>query len=244
MLYAQAIEAISKMDNGSELLDAIKSEINDKGKENKSLRDRLKAFGDKDAKAVTEIFSALESLDIDLTGDISEQLSALEKKVGSKVADDYAKQIKTLQKSVETLQKTLADEQAAKASLSAENKRKTIESNLSGVFGSKVLNPSVALKYHIQNGDFDLSEDGKIVYKSKTGDIISLTDGNIDLYLKDYPEAVKNVQTPGAGSAPKDKGGDQGGQKLTMEQVKAMSPAEVAKNYPAVREALAGQKQS
>jgi hypothetical protein len=242
MLYANALEAISKLDTGAELLDAIKAEVNDKGKENKSLRDRLKAFGDKSADSVSSVFTALEAMDIDLTEDIPAQLAALEKKAGSKVTGDYEKQIKTLQKAVEGLQKTLTDEQAAKEKLTADNKRRTIESGLSNVFSQKVLNPTVALKYHIGAGDFDLDESGKIVYKNKAGQNVTLTEGNLEAYLKDYPEAAKNVQNPGANSSPKDKGGQGSAEvKLTLEQVKAMTPAEVAKNYPAVREVLAAQ---
>jgi len=243
MLYANALEAISKLENGTEILDSVKMEVNDKGRENKSLRERLKSFGERSADSVAAVFNSLEALSIDLTGDIPAQLEALEKKGGTKVANESEKQIKALQSSVAALQKTLSDEQTEKARLTTENKRKTVENSLSTVFGQKVLNPSVTLKYHISNGDFDVDESGKIVYKNKVGDSVVLIDGNLDAYLKDYPEAVKNTQQPGAQSSPKDKGGDTSNNttKLTIEQVKAMSPSEVAKNYPAVREALAAQ---
>jgi hypothetical protein len=237
MLYAQALESIGKLDNGSELIDAIKIEINDKGKENKSLRERLKSFGDKSSESVNNIFTALEAMNIDLSGDVKEQLTAIGKKAGG--VDASNKQITDLQKAVSNLQKTLADEKTAKEKLTIDNKRKTIESGLSSAFGQKVLNPSVALKYHIINNDFDIDEHGKIVYKSKGGEVVQLADGNIDQYLKDYPEAAKNTQTGGAGSSPQDK--NPVGGKFTLEQVKAMTPQEVAKNYTAVKDVMSAQ---
>jgi hypothetical protein len=240
MIYSAALEMIAKMDNGVELLDAIKAEVNDKGKENKSLRDRLKTFGDKDASAVNAVFKALEAMDIDVTGNIPEQLEALEKNTEKKVGSDYDKKIAGLTKAVEGLQKSLSDEQAQKAQLAKENRTKTIESSLSSAFGARVLNPSVTLKYHLANGDFDINDAGKIIYKAKDGTEALIDNGNIDSFLKDYPDAVKNVQKPGSESAPAT---DKGGQplKFTIEQVKKMSSQEVAANYDAVKAVMAAQ---
>jgi hypothetical protein len=242
MIYAQALEKIAGLDGGEELLTAIKAEVNDKGKENKSLRDRLKAFGDKEPATIASIIEALEAMDIDMSSDIKEQLSSFEKKAGEKVSDVYTKQLKALQKTVETLQTTLATEQTEKQRLASDNKKKTIESQLSGVFGKNVLNPSTALKYHIGSGDFDLDETGNLIYKNHAGENVQVVNGNIDSFLKDYPEAARNTQSGGAGSVPKDKRENGEPLKFTIEQVKAMSAEDVAKNYDAVKQTMAEQK--
>lgn len=244
MIYSAALEAISKLENGAELIDAVKAEVNDKGKENKSLRDRLKGFGDRTADTIEAVFAALDAVDIDVSGDVAEQLKAIGETAGKKTETD--KQLATLQKQVTKLTETLTNAQTENAEILKKTNLKTLESALAGAFTERVLNPSVTLKYHISNGDFVLNEAGQAVYKSADGTEEIITKGNIDKFLKDNPDAAKNTQQSGAGSTPKDKGGDPnagGGENktFTIEQVKAMSPAEVAKNYDAVHATLAAQ---
>jgi len=243
MNYPAALEAISGMENGAELIDAIKLEVNDKGKENKSLRDRLKAFGDRTADQIETVFAALEDADVDVSADVAEQLKTLGETAGKKTEQD--KQLAQMQKQIAKLTDTLQAAESEKSELAKKHSLKTLESSLSSAFSQRVLNPMVTLRYHIGNGDFALNEEGKPVYKAQDGTEVVITNGNIDKFLKDNPEAAKNTANSGAGSTPKDKEGDgnNGQKQFTLEQVKAMSPRQVAENYDAVKEVLSAQGQ-
>lgn len=245
MDYAAVLEAMSKMENGAELVDAVKTEVNRKGAENKSLRDRLKAFGDttaEDVKTSREkleaIVSSLAELGVDPEKDISEQLSALKSERGQ--SGDLAKKVTDLMKQLSGLQKERDAERLEKERLAVDNKRKTIESSLSALFQKRVLNPIVAMRYHISQGDFDIDDSGAVVYKDGDGNLRPVSKDGFESFLKANPDAVKNTQSGGSGSKPEGgaggKGGaGEGGTTLTLDDVKKMTPRQIADRFDEVQ---------
>jgi hypothetical protein len=241
MDYAAVLEALSKMENGAELIDAIKGEVNRKGQENKSLRDRLKVFGEhtpdeiKTTKELLEsIISSLEELGIDASKDIAAQLAAVKNERGQ--SGDLTKKVTDLTKLVSSLQKERDTERQEKDRLALDNKRKTIESNVSSLFQQRVLNPMVSMRYHIAQGDFDLDDTGAVVYKDSDGVSHPIAKGGFDSFLKVNPDAVKNAQSGGSGKKPDGgAGAGAGGAKLTVEAIKSMTPRQIADRYDEVQ---------
>lgn len=197
MDYAEALKAISGIENGEDIINAIKSEVQKKGSGEASLRQKLKAYDGIDPQKTKSVFDTLANFDIDLSDDIETQLSAIREKAGS--VDSATSEVKKLQRQVEKLQKQWQEAETEKQKVTAEKARADIFNSLHKDFIDRISNPDVTLNYRIKEGDFFMDETGQMAYKR--GDEI-ITDGIIDAYIADHPNELTVKQKNGSGSNP------------------------------------------
>jgi hypothetical protein len=201
MEYAAALEAVKALENGSELIEAITGEINKKGGENKSLRDRLKPFDGVDPEKYRSITSALQEHEIDLAADIKEQIAALKASAGSK--SQVEQQVAALNAQLKTIQKSLEDERGQRTAAESKIRTERLANKMLGLFSESVANPEITLDYHIGKGTFTLVDDDMVEYKRAGGEaVVGKPADVLSAYLADNPKQAINTQKGGAGSPP------------------------------------------
>src|SRR6056297_2493370 len=155
MDFAEAIESVSGMENGEALKEAILSEVRKKGSSEATLRSKLKAYEGVDPEKYHGISEALQGAEIDLEGDIAEQIASLKGAAGKTTElDKVMRELNSLKKNYEA-------EQARTSELEQKNRRERIYNSLVTEFDSKVLAGDLALERLLDKGMLELTTDGK-----------------------------------------------------------------------------------
>lgn len=202
MEMKQVYEALEKMENGAELITAIKSEINVLNNEAK----RHRTAGEQSATKLKNVLEAAGLADGD---DVVDKVKGLKATLdqfaqGGKKPDEVAKQITDLTSQVSKVTKQLDD--MTKTAEAEKTKR------LNGMKVSKAVelltkgnaaSPQNMAK--LLEGNIIVKEDESLAYTGADGKELSLEDG-VNSWLKDNSWAVKVNGNGGSGS----NGGDGG----------------------------------
>ena len=194
--------ALEKVENGAELITAIKAEINTLNNEAKKNR----IAGEQNA---TKLKNVLEAVGLADGEDVVEKAKGMKATLdqfaqGGKKPDEVAKQITTLTKQVETVTTQLADmtkqadEQRAKY-IASQKMAKAVEALTKGNAAA----PKDMAKLLLDN--IKVNDDDSLAYTGADGKDVSVEDG-VNSWLKDNAWAVK-VNNNGGGGA----GGGAGG---------------------------------
>ena len=202
-----ALSALEALENGTELVEAVKGHTSKINNEAKNLRDRLKA-----AEATAGTVKKFYDLH-GLTDEIDDIDSAIEqiKNKQSQSGNQSAQQLKALEARLKTLEqerdKAINDSRKERAG-SELTKLLTENEVRRDVFGGL----KDVLMLRVQ---FD--EDGKPVYKDDDGVNIPVNDG-VKKYLSANPGFLTNNQNPGGGG----NGGRGDGKTMTRSDFDAM----------------------
>lgn len=196
MELKEVYTALEKVENGAELITAIKAEVNKLNNEAK----RHREAGEQSGKKLKDVLEAIGIADDDKSIEKAKELKGTLDTFaqGGKKPDEVAKQISTLTKQVETVTQQLADmtktatEEKAKR-LNGMKNQKAVELLTKGNAASpaqmaKLLEDSIVIK-----------DDESLAYKDAEGKEISLEDG-VKGWLKDNAWAVKVNGQGGGGS--------------------------------------------
>lgn len=217
MKYAEAIEAIKAMENGDELAAAVLAEVQEKGKETAGVRAKLKAFDGVDPTKYSSLLESLQSAEIDVEGDIADQISNM--RANGKQKETEASKT---QKLLERIQKELAEEKGLRQAAEQKTEQKTVENAFLPLFNDKVLNPVDTLKYRMSQGEF-VMQDGEPGYMDD-GLFVSQKDGGFERFIQKNPTIIRNSQKGGSGSGAGDHAPT--GKKFTFQGLKQMTPNE------------------
>lgn len=211
--------ALAAVENGPEMLEDLQTELSKLRSESAARR--------------TEKQKILNTLGVeDETGlsSIAEALAAM-KKTGSK-PDEIGKQIEALTAQVTALtEKATASEQTAAAE--RDKRIAAIKANkaLAALQTGNAANPEVISKLILDQ--INVKDDESIVFKGADGKELSVDDG-VKAFLTANPWAVKNTQTPGAGSG----AGNASGHRYTRAEIEAMTPDQINAHWSDVQESL------
>lgn len=206
--FEEILAELAETEGGEEKVDVIKSRLHKVNTESQSLRKRMRAY-ETDAKKYIDLVEKLTESDIDLDGDIIEQVSSLN--------DTKTKSTK-LEKTVADLMKKFEASESKNQVLEKKGKIANIRSKLSKNFNEKIYNPQITLDYRINNGDFYLNEDDRLVFKHGDEEV---TENVFDAYIKAFPDEVKLNHKPGPGGKPFNS--EQRSGSYSEEQLKSMS---------------------
>lgn len=187
--------ALEKVENGAELITAIKAEINTLNNEAKKNR----IAGEQNATKLKNVLEAVGLADGD---DVVEKAKGMKATLdqfaqGGKKPDEVAKQITTLTKQVETVTTQLADmtkqadEQRAKY-IASQKMAKAVEALTKGNAAA----PKDMAKLLLDN--IKVNDDDSLAYTGADGKDVSVEDG-VNSWLKDNAWAVKVNNNGGGG---------------------------------------------
>ena len=180
--YAEALEALTKLEGGSELADAVRGEVKKKNDEASGLRKRLKPLEER----VRKIAGAEESDDLD---DVLERVEAATK-VGGKggKSDD---RVAALEKTVEALKKTAETERAKATAAIVGGELKDL------LIAEKIRRP----EYHMKTLADRVKIDGeKRTFLMDDGTEADLKTG-IKAWASAFPDFRESEQQPGPGGS-------------------------------------------
>mgnify|MGYP001168685845 CR=1 FL=1 len=224
MTLQEIYAALAAVENGATMANTIQAEINRLRNEAATYRATknkiLQALGLQDG----------EDLDNQLAG-IQASLSALSK-TGNK-PDEIGRQLAQLTAQVQQLtEKAKQEEERAKAEREKRINTTKLNQALAVLQAGNAANPQEIAKIILSN--IQAKDDDTIVYMAD-GKEMTVEEG-VKAWLAANSWAVKNTQTPGAGSA----GGGSGGApvKYTRAQIEKMTPDEINANWDAVQESL------
>ncbi len=196
MEIKQVYETLEKVENGADLITAIKAEINKLNNEAKNHR----TAGEQTDKKLKDILAGLGLVDgddvVEKAKGIKETLDAIEQ--NGKKPDEVAKTIATLTKQVDTvtkqlneMTKTASDEKAKR--LNGVKLAKAVELLTKGNAAS----PQNMAK--LLEGNITVKDDESMVFTGSDGKEISVEDG-VSAWLKENSWAVKANGNGGSGS--------------------------------------------
>lgn len=194
--------ALEKVENGAELITAIKAEIN-------TLNNEAKKHRIAGEQSTTKLKSILDAVGLADGDDVVEKAKGMKATLdqfaqGGKKPDEVAKQITTLTKQVETVTTQLADmtkqadEQKAKY-IASQKMAKAVEALTKGNAAA----PKDMAKLLLDN--IKVNDDDSLAYTGADGKDVSVEDG-VNSWLKDNAWAVK-VNNNGGGGAGDGAGG-------------------------------------
>lgn len=232
MKLEDVLKALEALENGEELINVVKAELNKKNNEAKNLRTRAKTAEDALSEHKKTLAIVLEKMGIegfdsdefDLDDALEAYDTAMKAKEGGKGKGKDDPEFAELQRQVAKLTKTMdtlkkEKEAADKAVLDEQAKRHSMlvqTELLSSLTEGKAIKANVlvdVLKKFIKVG-----EDEKLVFTTDVGDEVSVKDG-VAGWLKANPEFVENTSRGGAGSH----GGPGGAGKTEEEAAKSMA---------------------
>lgn len=207
--------ALEKVENGAELITAIKAEIN-------TLNNEAKKHRIAGEQSTTKLKSILDAVGLTDGEDVVEKAKGMKATLdqfaqGGKKPDEVAKQITTLTKQVETVTTQLADmtkqadEQRAKY-IASQKMAKAVEALTKGNAAA----PKDMAKLLLDN--IKVNDDDSLAYTGADGKDVSVEDG-VNSWLKDNAWAVKVNNNGGGGAG----GGAGGGESTTINIVNAGS---------------------
>lgn len=151
---------------------------------------------------LNKLKDTLKELELDPDGDLSEQISSLKTKINSgATSDEVTKQIKSLQKQVETLTGNLTEKERIAQEKSAKLARQTLTNALTKALGEKVYASEHVIANLIHSGKVKLGDDEETVLFVDGESELEFSKG-VESFLKGNPGIVKNSQNPGGGSKP------------------------------------------
>ena len=236
MTAQQFSDALSKLENGNELLEfhaeQVLSEKNkgieisrSKNHENQKLKNFQKAFeklGFNPEEAELDAFT--EGIVAKMENDATQSNTQL---------GDLQKTIKKLQTDFEKSQKELSVEREQKVNLEKLNKHKTIESKLLPKLQEDFYGANWIVKGLLADGSVDLDDTGEVVFR-KGDQILPMVDG-LKSIAEQNADSRRNKQAGGAGSSASTQPSKV---KYSLEQIKAMSPEQMKANLTDVNESM------
>jgi len=218
-------KALEALENGSELIEyhttAVLSE------KNRGIEESRK--GNKENQNLRKFKTALESLGYDGESDLQEFVDTLTATVEGKTTQgntelsELQKKISKLTRDFESSQGELKTEREQRASLQQQNKIKTIEAKLSPKLNEEFYGGQFMIKALLADGIVDLDDSGEVLFKQ--GDKTMKLDDGIRWLSETHADARRNKQAPGANSTANTQTNRP---KYSTEQLKNMSPAEIA----------------
>ncbi len=219
------LKTIEKLENKDALLEFVTSTV-DSEKEKWTTEHRVKNNENKQLKEnLASLKTLLADLGWDESGDAKTFIETLKQTVSGKqeLEESSNKEVTSLRKALEKIQKDLKDEQDQRATLQKQNKIKTLESTLTSKMGD-FLGNNFIIKSWIADGAVDLDDNGEVIFK-EGDETVKLEDG-IKKFVTAHPELKKNSQVPGSGSRPN--GSKTANVKYTKEQVDSMTAEQAA----------------
>lgn len=227
-----AKKKLEEMDDGTEFVEAVVNEIEalkakidvEKKKGISEVKKR-----NSEAEGLRKFKLAMEKLGFDSDADDLESFSDELKEKIEDMSDpekrkkvenspeyrDVQKQLKLLNKKLETTDTELKDEREKAGELKNRNRRSIMKSTLLGALKGKVYGPDLAAESLINDGKVTIDEDDEKTVLFKEGeDSIDFDDG-IAKFLEKRKDIVINDQNPGSGD-----GGGDGGEKDKDEKAK------------------------
>jgi hypothetical protein len=225
-------QALEGLDNSEELLEyhnsAVLSEKNrgvEQNRKNNKQNQNLQQY----KRFVEELgWDGQTSLE-----EFKESLTENDSKSSGEI-QDLNKNLLKLQKEFEKSQVQLQQEREQRANLEKVNKIKTIESTLSPKLSDKFYGSNFMIKALLADGAVDLDENGNVVFK-KDDDLLNIDEG-IKWLSDTHSDARKNLQRGGIGSNPT---GISAKTKYTLDQIKAMTPQQIADDVSEVNKSMA-----
>lgn len=173
MTLVELYEALSKLENGAEMISAVKTEISRLNGESAKFRT---SKNEADAK-ITELTAKVEELEAKGTGDQT-------------AAEKMQKQLDELNKKYEAAENARKEEQAKR--VQADIMQQTVAALTKG----NAANPAEIAKILV--GSIKADEDGIYKFTNAKNESVSIEDGATG-WLKDNAWAVKDTQNPGSG---------------------------------------------
>lgn len=221
-------ELIKKHEKGSDILEFVTAALNaekDHGiKETNRANQQAATFRNQ----LKDFKGYLTKLGWEETQDVNEFIESLSttrtEGTQSKTELDQVKATLTkLQKEFEKGQNELKAERERASELARQNKLKTIESKLHPKISEDFHGPEFVIKTLIAEGKVDIDDSGNIIFKNGE-DSVNFEDGYKQFKI-DHKDSLKNKQSGGSGSYP---GGSGAKPKYSLEQLKTMTPEQVA----------------
>lgn len=231
--------ALSKLDNGDELLEFHTASVN--AEKDRGIQSRREA--NREAQHLRRFKIAMEKLGFD-PKDESADIEAFVDNIAVKMEADTTKAtgelaelqatLKKLQREFEKGQKELTTEREQRSQLQQQNRIKTIESKLAPKLQEEFYGAPFIVKSLIADGMVDLDEAGDVLFK-KGDEQLSMADG-LKWLQETNADARRNKQNGGAGSA----GGSvqPNRPKFSLEQIKSMTPQQMQANIADVNESM------
>lgn len=200
MEMKEVYEKLEKLENGKELVEAVKAEFAKVNAEAKGHREK----GD---KAAAKIKSILENLGLEDTDDVADKAKELKTTLeafqqGKKTPTEVAKQMTTMSQQLETLRKQFEDaDKAAKAEKTKRLEVSKTSAIIDALTKGKAASPADMAKLIADNVYFDETEN--LAYKDGEK-VMSVMDG-VNAWLGANPWAVKVEGNKGSGSQQKGK---------------------------------------
>ena len=216
MDFEEALALIEKMENGADLISAIKDRLSKVNSEAKSLRIRTKkAEKDlEDLKANNPLKEILKESGVEIDFDdeeidLKEQVSSFVKSLKENKSpekdvtksSDYIK----LQKQVEKLLKQNENNEKEKQDLLIKTQKNEIKNKLLNAFSSEIMNGDTVLDLLIESvkNPFVI-ENSEVGFKLPDGEIVTGIEQIMEEYKKMYPKQILNKQKSGIdGGIPK-----------------------------------------
>lgn len=173
MTLAELYEALGKLENGAEMISAVKTEISRLNGESAKFRT---SKNEADAK-IAELTAKVEELTAKGTGDQT-------------AAEKMQKQLDELNKKYEAAENARKEEQAKR--VQADIMQQTVAALTKG----NAANPSEIAKILV--GSIKVDEDGTYKFTNAKNEQVSIEDGAAS-WLKDNAWVVRDTQNPGSG---------------------------------------------
>lgn len=216
-------ETLKKTDLYEDVIGLI-SEEQEKGKE-------LHRKNNKENEKLRKHKIALEALGYDGTTELDEFVAEIIRKKDTSTDDSSRMTVKALNEKIDALIKENALTKQKAQEYQTKAKQKTISSELLKELSDKVYGPNILIKNLINDGQVDLDESDRVVFKID-GETLPLKDG-IQKVLEANKEIVKNTQNGGAGT----KGGS-GMPSNIAEIMKSGSKEEIKQNLSEIKKTL------
>lgn len=207
------LKAIKALDNGADLVaffeeseTASKEEVGKRNRENKNLRERLKAAEESTGPAKEKLEAILTKLGIDADSEADAAETAIDKLIAGKGGNES---VTALQKRLDRLERERKMErERLEAETKAERAKRhdmiRLKELQDALAANKAARPDQLAKLLLANTKVR-EDDDAIVYVNDKGEEIKIADG-VKTYLDAFPEFKLNDQRGGAGS-----GGSLGG---------------------------------
>jgi len=204
-LSQNQIDAIGKMSDGAAILETIEADISAAvssaifplDKKIKELTRETMSH-----KAAARTFSQqITELGLDPTKPLKDQIDALQENVKKQAIEGTAPsaELTKMQKRLEAAEKAIADSNAEKAQLQAQNKRERASSHFAPTLNEHFGKASGLLLENLLNkGTITVDDENRPGLKNEDGDFVT-GDAAVALLKKMYPDLVVVKQRPGSG---------------------------------------------
>jgi len=206
------MDAISKIDGGTAILDQIEADIN----ETKSMMEKkittLTRENVERKRNIQELKSSLHSAEIDPEKPIGEQLAAIQERIKADASKGMKpdSEVAVLMKRIEKLEKDNQQEKSEKEQLKAQNKREKASAHfapkLPDIFGKA---SSLILKNALVDGIITVDENGLPCVKGADGELLR-DDEAMNELRRVHSDLVITKQKPGSGDLPNSGGKGKG----------------------------------